>query len=149
MVWGAFSARGVGKLRFIDTTMDKHMYLDILKNDLMESVRMLGLEDSFYLVQDNDPKHSSYLVREWLLYNVRRKLEYPPQSPDLNVIEYLWDHMKRQLWKRNNITSKSTLKAALLEEWSRIPIETLQKLSRSMPARLMEVLNAKGGPTKY
>ena len=34
MVWGCMSALGVGKLVFIDDTMDKHVYLSILKEHL-------------------------------------------------------------------------------------------------------------------
>lgn len=63
------------------------------------------------------------MVKEWLLYNVKIQLEQPPQSPDLNVIEHLWDHLKRAIKKRN-VTSISTLKQALIEEWNSITSET-------------------------
>jgi hypothetical protein len=39
--------------------------------------------------QDNDPKHTAHITREWLLYDARGLLETPPQSPDINPIENL------------------------------------------------------------
>lgn len=89
MVWGCMAANGVGKLQFIDTTMDKFQYLNILNENLKPSVNKLGLQDVYCFQHDNNPKHTAYIVKEWLLYHVRKQLHTPPQSPDLNPIENL------------------------------------------------------------
>lgn len=147
MVWGCMAANGVGKLRFIDGTMDKAMYINILKDSYLPSVEVLDLEEAAIFLHDNDPKHSSKIVKKWLLYNIKHKLEHPPQSPDLNVIEHLWAILKRGL-KNRHITSIPALKDALMEEWRSITPETPKKLALSMPSRLSSVVKAKGGHTR-
>ncbi|GFY34676.1 uncharacterized protein TNCV_1373671 [Trichonephila clavipes] len=62
--------------------------------------------------QDNDPKHTAFVVKEWLLCHCRNKHNTPPQSPDLNVIENLWSHLERAVQK-HQITSKEQLKSVL------------------------------------
>ncbi|XP_054746012.1 paired box protein Pax-6-like [Anastrepha obliqua] len=48
-----------------DETMDKHVRRDILKENLSPSVKKLGLNGTTWqFQQDNDLKHSSYLVQE-------------------------------------------------------------------------------------
>lgn len=47
MVWGAMGANGVGNLVFIETTMDKHKYLQILKENVKASASKIGLQDDF------------------------------------------------------------------------------------------------------
>lgn len=64
MVWGCIAASGTGNLDFIETTMDRYVYLDVLKNNLKASAEKLGVSSTFKFYQDNDPKHKSYLVRE-------------------------------------------------------------------------------------
>ncbi|KOX74792.1 hypothetical protein WN51_00399 [Melipona quadrifasciata] len=54
---------GVGKLVFIDDTMDKIVYLNILKENLKESAAKLALRQNFYFQSDNDPKHTAHIVR--------------------------------------------------------------------------------------
>lgn len=91
MLWGSMAASGTGNFEFIETIMDKMKYLDILTRNLRQSAENLNLPSEFYFQQDNNPKHTSHVVREWLLYNVKKKqLKTPPQSPDLNPIENLW-----------------------------------------------------------
>lgn len=148
MMWGSMAASGTGTMEFIETTMDKMGYLNILKRNLQPSVQKLGLPRVYYFQQDNDPKHTSYVVREWLLYNVPKQLKTPPQSPDLNPIEHLWCEVKNRL-KNVNPTNKKDLKSAIQNIWENIPSSVTKKLVESMPRRLQAVLEAKGGHTKY
>ena len=41
------------------------------------------------------------------------------------------------------------MQEAILEEWEKIDIETINALIDSMPNRIQALLKAKGGPTKY
>lgn len=148
MVWGCVASNGVGALTFIEHTLTKEGYLSILKNNLRQSAEQLGIERTFKLYQDNDPKHKSYLVREWLLYNCPKVLETPPQSPDLNPIENVWSQMKAALQRRPP-SSLQDLKRRLLEEWAALSPEYIKKVIASMPNRLEEVIKHQGGPTKY
>jgi hypothetical protein len=52
MVWGCFLSRGVGKLTVIKGNMDAAKYINILANNLQESVDMMEL-DTFIFQQDN------------------------------------------------------------------------------------------------
>ncbi|GFY03366.1 transposable element Tc1 transposase [Trichonephila clavipes] len=87
------------------------------------------------VMQDNDPKHTAFVVEEWLLYHCRNQLNILPQSPDLNVIDHLWSHLERSVQK-HQITSKEQLKTVLQEEWLNIAPETTRHLVESMPRRL-------------
>jgi len=78
------------------------------------------------------------------------ELDWPAQSPDLNPIEHLWDELVRKLRARpSRPTSLPDLTNALLEEWSKIPINTLLNLVESLPREVEAVIAAKDGPTPY
>lgn len=148
MVWGAMGSSGVGNMVFVEGNMNKIDYLNILKNNLPATATKLGISNSYCFVHDNDPKHASFIVREWLLYNVKKVLPHPPQSPDLNPIEHLWAHMEKKLRERP-IRSKNDLKSALQDIWANIPPDVTKNLVISMNRRLQAVLEAKGHHTKY
>ncbi|GFV82561.1 transposable element Tcb2 transposase, partial [Trichonephila clavipes] len=114
-------------------------------NNLSQSASKLRLDGSFTFQQDNDPKHTARVVRELQLYNGRKQVKTPPQSPDLNPIEHLWDYLDRQISKQE-IETKNDL---LLEEWQKIPSSVTQNLVKSVPSRLRAVIKAKRYPTNY
>lgn len=148
LVWGCFAASGVGSLVFIEGIMTADSYIEILRQNLHSSAEKLNIRKTFKYYQDNDPKHKAHKTREWLLYNCPRVLQTPPQSPDLNPIENLWDYLDRAI-RTTPITSRAHLKQRLQEEWDRIPVSYLQKLVASEPQRLRAVIQAKGLHTKY
>lgn len=149
MVWGAMGYEGVGNLQYIQGNMDKTIYLNILKENLQASAEKLGIENSFHFYQDNDPKHKALDVRLWLLYNCPKCIETPPQSPDINPIEHLWEHLERQIRKTRAVRNKKELKALISEEWNKIPPDVTKKLVTSIPSRLAAVIKHKGNPTPY
>ncbi|GFX79451.1 transposable element Tcb2 transposase [Trichonephila clavipes] len=141
------AATGVGNLVIIDGIMNQYSYLNILKNNLSQSASKWRLDGSFTFQQDNDHKHTARVLREWLLYNVRKQVKTTPQSPNLIPIE-LWDYLDRQI-RKQEIKTKNDLEKSLLEEWQKIPSFVTQNLVKSVPSRLRAVIKAKGDPKNY
>lgn len=84
-------------MTFIEGNIDKNVNLDLLKGNLVQSAEKLGFKDSFRFNQDNDPKHTSEIVKTWLFWNCPHVMQTPGQSPDLNVIENLWSMLEKNI----------------------------------------------------
>ena len=142
------SSKGVGTLHFIDGIMDKWGYLDILKKNVKQSAQKMGLTSGYMFQQDNDPKHTAEVCKQWLIWNVPKQLKTPAQSPDLNLIEHLWVRLKRQVSSKN-VSSKTELKQVVTEEWNKIQPSTCKRLVNSMQRRCVSVLKARGYSSTY
>jgi transposase len=151
MVWGCMGWNGVGVLTEVQGIMNADQYVDILGHGVGQSMENLEMDlDTAIFQQDNDPKHTSKKADKWFEDNQIHLMVWPAQSPDLNPIEHLWDHLKRQLNKYPKPPSGChELWERVAEEWNNIPPETCQGLIESMPRRIKAVLSAKGGHTKY
>ncbi len=103
---------------------------DILDENLLQSAQDLRLGRRFTFQQDNDPKHTAKITKEWLHNNSVTVLEWPSQSPDLNPIEHLWRDLKMAVHQRlpPNLTE---LERICNEEWQRIPKSRCEKLVAS------------------
>jgi DDE superfamily endonuclease len=151
MMWGCMAWDGVGFATKIDGRMDGDLYLQILKDELQQTLEYYGLfPPDIIFQQDNDPKHTCKKVKEWLEEQEFKTMVWPAQSPDLNPIEHLWGWLKRRLAKHENPPNGiHELWNRVQVEWDRIPVEECRKLIESMPRRVQAVLKAKGGYTKY
>lgn len=151
MVWGCISKDGVGPLLRIDGIMRKEQYLSILQQNLPDVVEKMGLAaEKVIFQQDNDPKHTAHLVKDWLKKQKFGVMTWPPQSPDMNPIENLWSHVKSQLAKyASPPKGVNELWERTKEVWEAIPPEFVQRYTQSLPNRIQELKKAKGYWTSY
>lgn len=146
-LWGCFSTKGVGPLVEIVGNMKGQTYKDILQDHLLPYARR-NFGRGWVLLDDNDPKHRSDIVKTFLQAKRVTRLPWPAQSPDINPIENLWEELGRacSAIKCKNRQEKMNL---LKKKWEEIPQSRIDALIDSMPHRIEAVIKARGFPTKY
>ncbi len=105
-----------------------------------------------YFQQDNASCHKVKIISDWFLEhdNEFTLLKWPPQSPDLNPIEHLWDVVEREIRIMDvQPTNLQQLHDAIMSMWTKISENCFQHFVESMPWILKAVLKAKGGQTWY
>jgi hypothetical protein len=151
-VWGCFSYDTIGPLKRIEGTLTGARYRQILKTHMAPFLR--GLKKSkkteYIFQHDNDPKHTSGVVQNYLHNTNIVLLDWPSQSPDLNPIENLWKHLKDKIAESyEKASSLDHLFELLQQVWADVDVNYMQNLVDSMPRRCAAVIKAKGWPTKY
>jgi len=88
----------------------------------------------------NAPSHKARMISNWFLEHVSELtvLKWPPQSPDLNLIEHLWDVVELDV----HPTNLHQLQDAILSICADISKECFQHLVKPMPRRIKAVLKA-------
>ena len=104
---------------------------------------------TFY--QDNAPCHRSRQTRQAMDLAQILYEHFPRYSPDLNIIEHVWNWMKDwiQVNCLNEFPGREELYRYIEHAWEAIPESFLLKLVESMPSRIQAVIEANGGHTKY
>jgi transposase len=151
MMWGCMCSKGVGFACKIDNIMDQHLYKEILKDELLETIEYYELDPKKIIFQhDNDPKHTAKSIKAWLKEQEFKTMIWPAQSPDLNPIEHLWAHVKRMLNQfQTPPKGINELWERIQDVWNEIDVQICSNLILSMPSRIQSVLKANGKWTKY
>ncbi|GBN05350.1 hypothetical protein AVEN_176547-1 [Araneus ventricosus] len=77
-------------------------------------------------------------------------MSWPPNSPDINPMEHIWDVMDQQLRAQTPpCPNISTLPDRCLDIWYNLSPVMYQKRVASMPRRFAVCLKDKGGATSY
>ncbi len=98
MVWGIFSWHTLGPLVPIENHLNATAYLSIVADHVHPFTTTVYPSSDGYLQQDNAPYHKAQIISDWFLEhdNEFTLLKLPPQLPDLNPNEHLWDVVERR-----------------------------------------------------
>ncbi len=151
MVWGILSCHTLGPLVPIEHRLNTTVYLSIVADHVHLFMTTEYTSSDDYFQQDNAPCHKARIISDWFLEhdNEFTLLKWPPQSPDLNPIEHLWDVEERE----NHImdlqpTNLQQLRDAIMTIWPK----SLRNVSNTLLNLCHEELRqfeGKRGPTRY
>jgi transposase len=155
MFWGSFRIGKVGPGKFFMLEKNQRITSLVYRDQIL-----LGPLTDFYnesrveilepiIMEDNAPVHKGHCVVERKRLNWP-EYSHPPNSPDLNPIENIWAHMKRVITtKHRYVSSKKEMMRVIQEVWDNYTDTQWDNLIASMPRRMLAVIKAKGGPTRY
>ncbi len=123
-------------------------YLSVVADHVHTFMTTVYPSSDGYFQKDNTPSHKAQIISDWFLEhdNEFTLLKWPPQSPDLNPIEHLWDVVKWEICIMNvQPTNLQQLRDAIMSIRTKISEECLQHLVESTPQRIKAAPKAKGG----
>ncbi|GFW85250.1 DDE_3 domain-containing protein [Trichonephila clavipes] len=108
----------------------------------------MGLQ--FLFMDDNAPCHRTVAAEQLLESEDIERIDWPARSPDLNLIEHVWDFLGRRLAARTlpPVTIRE-LRLALQDEWAAMPQQLIDTLILSMGRRCETCLAFRGDHIPY
>ncbi|GBM40893.1 Transposable element Tc1 transposase [Araneus ventricosus] len=151
MIWGTFSWAALGPVVVVEQTMKAANYLNIIADQMHPYMAFVFPTGNGNFQQDNAPCHKAWIVLEWFEEHTDEfhLISWPPNSPDLNPKEHIWDVMEQQLGAQTPpYPNISTLRDSYLDIWYNLSLVMYQKLVASMSRLVPSLLKAKGGVTR-
>jgi hypothetical protein len=150
MFWGCICGDGPLALVPMDGTMNAMKYIDTLTTHLVPFLENQPLAQQYVFQQDNAPCHKANMTLTFFRENAIDVIkDWPPYSPDLNIIENIWTFLKMKL-RRYSIGTKAELIARVREVWNNEDTKALcGRLAASMRRRIDMCIQHRGGYTKY
>jgi transposase len=148
-VWGIISWNGPGPIKVVNGTLNAVRYQAEILDDIdLIGARLANTGQSFVFMHDMAPAHRAATTQRFLNGKNVRVLPWCGNSPDLNPIENLWAIVQRRV-NRAQVRNRDELLNAVRTSFAEISIEYLHALYRSLPRRLLAVIRARGGNTRY
>jgi transposase len=148
---GAMSVDGVFPLVFYEGSLNAAKYQEILAKRVLPEAKDRFGDEGYELLHDKASSHTAKSTRHFLEEQLPDSCsfsEFPPHSPDLNLVDTLWAQVLYRVQGRN-FKSMRGLKKIIREEWNNVEDETCQKLADGFQDRIRNADKARGAHTKH
>ena len=125
-------------------------YINLLKTKAIAIIKLNCRED-FIFQQDNCPIHVSRTCQDFFKKSGIRVLDWPPYSPDLNIMENMWSFLSNDAYSKGPIKNfrNLELKIKAVSSFNQTQSMQVDNLYKSMMIRLYLILEKHGQRLKY
>ena len=141
MVWGGIMGRRKTNLIVVQDNLNAQGHINQILQP--EAVPFLQRHGPAILIYDNARPHVARICRQFLNRNNINVLHWPAVSPDMNLIEHIWDSLGRKVRARGKVHNLRDLENALIQEWKNIPNVVIRRYVRSMRGRFAACINSR------
>ena len=145
----------MGPSLFFELEDGKKVNSTIYRDQILTGPLQEFWEESFadleepIVMEDNAPVYKNVCISVRLELGMRCH-QHCPNSPDLNPIENIWEHIKHRIaTEYRHITSVKEMKHVVICLWSDFGDHRWDHLIENMPSRIQAVIKAKGGSISY
>lgn len=158
MVSAGISWNGKTNIHIIEpgpnAKVDSNAYCHLLAERLLPDCRQLYPDNDYTFQQDGATSHTSNLSQNFLMQNTPnfiKKNQWPPESADLNPMDYsVWDLLSEKVYRgRTTPFTMDELKAKIVECWQEITVDQIRAVISSWKKRLRLVIYSNGGPIDH
>lgn len=132
MIFGAIGFDGNLIIRRLNKSITGKVYEELLKTDIMPILRSRYGNDLIFQ-NDNARPHTCAIVKKYFKENNVNVLLWPPYSPDLNYIEFVWKKMKNMVYDGQQFKDKEEL-------WIKI-LKVTDEINDSQPLFIKNLLD--------
>ncbi|KAI6653882.1 hypothetical protein LOD99_3058 [Oopsacas minuta] len=129
-IWGGISARGAIPVKVFKHNFNSEHYCNVLNEVLFQTADTL-CADGWKLQEDNSSIHTSKFSYAFKETHRVRRIDWPPNSPDLNPIENLWSVLKHRIMVNAPKTIEE-VESMIYSQWETFEPDFLSKFTSSM-----------------
>ena len=151
MIWAMILPNGLVSFEVMKGKVNSEKYINIIKSKAIPIIN-INYQRQMTWQHDNCPTHVSRLTKNYLESTGLIVLNWPPYSPDLNIIENVWYLLSRYVYDGPQIKNLKMLEQKItmaVTNFNEKNCNIVDNLYKSMPSRLVSIICKRGERINY